>query len=221
VVLKEATFKEEGEQARYCNICSELLEIQKIPVVVINRFPDVPDDAWYAEGVYYCASKGYITGTDAGTFNPNGKLTREQFVVILARVAGADLSGYTISSFDDVSASIWYGPSVIWAYENGYVNGVDDGSKFGVGRNMTREQLATMFYRYAEKNGVSVSNKADLSIYNDVNSIGDWAKDGCAWAVDIGLLGSTSTNTKTLSPKMPVTRAQAAKIFMSYDTYAK
>ncbi|MBE6574209.1 MAG: S-layer homology domain-containing protein [Ruminococcaceae bacterium] len=192
--------------------------------LVVNsiEFPDVPKTGtWYSEGVYYCASKGYITGTDKGEFNPNGKLTREQFVVILARVAGADLTQYTVSKFADVKATSWYGPSVIWANESEYVNGVGDGTKFGVGQDMTREQLATMFFRYAKGNGVNVEGKADLSDYTDVATIGSWAKDACAWAVDAGLLSSTKTDAKVLSPKMSVTRAQAAKIFMSYDAFAQ
>ncbi|MBE6574050.1 MAG: hypothetical protein E7652_06630 [Ruminococcaceae bacterium] len=184
------------------------------------KFPDVADNAWYSEGVYYCAGKGYITGTDKGTFNPDGKLTREQFVVILARVAGADLTQYTESPFADVvvkASTMWYAPSVIWAYENEFVNGVGDGSKFGVGQNMTREQLATMFFRYAKANGVNVEAKADLSDFADAAKVGSWAKEACEWAVEAGLIGSTSTTAKTLAPQMTVTRAQAAKIFMSYD----
>ncbi|MBR5514576.1 MAG: bacterial Ig-like domain-containing protein [Clostridia bacterium] len=183
------------------------------------KFPDVPDDAWYAEGVSYCASNGYITGTDKGTFNPDGKLTREQFVVILARVAGADLAAYTHSNFKDVQASAWYGASVIWANEERYVNGVGDGSNFGVGQNMTREQLATMFFRYAQNNGENVSVKENLSSYSDSAAISSWAYEACSWAVAAGLLGSTQQGAKVLAPKMSVTRAQAAKIFMSYDAF--
>ncbi|MBE6574049.1 MAG: hypothetical protein E7652_06625 [Ruminococcaceae bacterium] len=185
------------------------------------RFPDVANEkAWYYDEVYYCEDNGYITGTDKGTFNPNGNLTREQFVVILARVSGADLSKYINSKFADVKATAWYAPSVIWANEEGYVNGVGDGTKFGVGQNMTREQLATMFFRYAKANGVNVEGKADLSDFADAAKVGSWAKEACEWAVKSELIGSTSTTAKTLAPQMAVTRGQAAKIFMSYDNIA-
>ncbi|MBR5515850.1 MAG: S-layer homology domain-containing protein [Clostridia bacterium] len=185
---------------------------------VLDSFTDVDKEMWYAAGARYCVEMGYITGTDKGTFMPDGKLTREQFVVILARVAGADLTKYTESKFTDVKASEWYGPSVIWANAEGYVNGVGDGSRFGVGQDMTREQLATMFFRYAGKNGVKVDGKANLAEFTDAASIGSWATDACAWAIDAGLLGSTKTDAKVLAPQMTVTRAQAAKIFMSYDS---
>ena len=183
-------------------------------------FDDVPTEGqWYSEGVYYCAGKGYITGTSVTPplFAPNGQLTREQFVTILARVAGAKLADYTETKFTDVDASAWYGASVIWANEEGYVNGVGDGSKFGVGQAMTREQLATMFFRYAEKNGVKVDGAVDLNTYEDGAAVANWAASAVAWAVDAKLLGSTTTGKLVLSPQMTVTRAQAAKIFMSYD----
>jgi len=218
VVTVEPNYGVAGEETLYCAVCDEVLGTRE---VAAKEFPDVPlEGQWYSEGVYYCAAKGYITGTDKGEFNPNGKLTREQFVVILARVAGADLTQYTESPFADVvvkDSTMWYAPSVIWAYENEFVNGVGDGSKFGVGQNMTREQLATMFFRYAKANGVNVEAKADLSDFADAAKVGSWAKEACEWAVEAGLIGSTSTTAKTLAPQMTVTRAQAAKIFMSYD----
>ncbi|MBR5515254.1 MAG: hypothetical protein IKU52_03520 [Clostridia bacterium] len=83
--------------------------------------------------------------------------------------------------------------------------------------NIDRESLATLFYRYAEKQGIDVSKKADMSKYSDLATISSWSGEACAWAVNAGLLSSTDTKVFTLSPKMTVTRAQAAKIFMSYD----
>ncbi|MBE6574219.1 MAG: S-layer homology domain-containing protein, partial [Ruminococcaceae bacterium] len=125
VVTVEPNYGVAGEETLYCAVCGEVLETREVGA---KEFPDVPvEGQWYSEGVYYCASKGYITGTDKGEFNPNGKLTREQFVVILARVAGADLTQYTESPFADVvvkASTMWYAPSVIWAYENEFVNGV-------------------------------------------------------------------------------------------------
>ncbi|MBE6574615.1 MAG: S-layer homology domain-containing protein [Ruminococcaceae bacterium] len=187
----------------------------------LKGFADVNSGAWYAEGIRYCIDQGYMSGTSATTFNPNGKLTREQFVTVLARVAGAELDAYRNkeSVFTDVkvkSSTEWYYPAIAWANEKGYVNGIGNG-RFGVGQDITREQIATMFFRYAEKQGKNTEVRADLSQYTDVGSISAWAKDACAWAVNAGLLGSTNTNYLILSPKMTVTRAQAAKIFMSYD----
>lgn len=220
IVIEPATYDYEGYRIMNCSVCSTIVKSETIPVLIYKGFPDVSEDAWYYTGVRYCATRNYIAGNDKGEFMPSGKLTREQFVVILARVSGAKLSEYTDSSFADVNANAWYGPSVIWANKEGYVNGVGDGTKFGVGQDMTREQLAAIFFRYATQNGVSTDKRADLSSYTDVSKISSWAKDSCAWAAEAGLLGSTDKAKLVFSPKMTVTRAQAAKIFMSYSMAA-
>jgi len=82
---------------------------------------------------------------------------------------------------------------------------------------MPRQQLATMFFRYAEKAGLDVDGRADLTKYTDYADIGSWATDACAWAVDAGLMKSTSSDALVFAPTNPVTRAQAAQVFMNYD----
>jgi len=214
-VTKQPTIAEEGEQVVKCTVCGEVIETQAIDK--LPPFEDVKESDWFYDAVMYCAGKGYVTGTSATTFNPTGKLTRAAFVVILARVAGADLSKYDESPFTDVAVGDWYGPAIIWAYENGYVNGLGDGTTFGPKNNMPRQQLATMFFRYAEKAGLDVEGRADLSVYTDGDKIASWAADACAWAVDAGLMKSTSTTSLVFAPLTTVTRAQAAQVFMNYD----
>lgn len=218
IVIEEPTYDFEGFEIQNCTVCSEVVNTETIPALVYEGFPDVEKSAWYYEGVEYCFKQGYIVGTDKETFEPDASLTREQFVTILARVAGAKLSEYTDSNFNDVEADSWYGPSVIWANENGYVNGVGNGN-FGVGQPLSREQLAAMFYRYAEKLGLNIDEKSELSCCKDKDQISSWALDACAWAIKAKLLSSTSQTDNYLSPKMTVTRSQAAKIFMSFDAY--
>lgn len=176
-------------------------------------FPDVRRTNWYYPGIRYCFERGYISGTDKGVFNPEGRLTREQFVVILARVDKADLSFFTVSPFRDVDAESWYGPSVIWAESGGYVNGIGE-ALFGVGRPMTRESIAVMLHRYSGDSSVYPSK---LYSYHDWGNVSSWAADSVNWAVVKGILGSTDSSRPILSPKMTVTRAQAAKIFTSID----
>lgn len=219
VVTEEPDYYNDGCKLQKCTVCAKVLNTGTVAMLPYEGFPDVWENSWYAEGVEHCFKHGYIMGADKGIFDPNGKLTREQFVVIFARIAGAQLSEYTDSKFTDVKADSWYGPSVIWASENGYINGVGNG-KFGSGQPVYREQLAVMLYRYAEKQGMNISQKADLSYCADAESISNWARDACAWAIKEKLLGSTSETENFLSPKITVTRAQAAKIFLSYDAYA-
>ncbi|MBE6686503.1 MAG: hypothetical protein E7591_04640 [Ruminococcaceae bacterium] len=216
-VLEEPTYYLEGTEVQYCTVCYKMLNIEKIHMLIYKGFPDVWNNSWYAEGIEYCFKHGYILGCDDGTFKPNAELTREQFVTILARVEGADLSEYTNSPFIDVNAKTWYGSSVIWASTEGFVKGIGDGC-FGVGKALTREQLAVILYRYAEAKGMDMTKKSDLTYCNDLETISTWATDSCAWAIKAKLLGSTSETENLISPKMTVTRAQAAKIFMSFDS---
>ncbi|MBE6573660.1 MAG: S-layer homology domain-containing protein, partial [Ruminococcaceae bacterium] len=212
------TYTEEGLMILRCTECGALMGAETIDRLDKNDFfVDVGSAGdWYHDAVYYCAAKNYIKGNDKGLFMPTAKLTREQLVVILGRVAGADLSQYTETKFTDVKINSWYGSSVAWANKNGYVNGISK-CKFGVGKNIDRESLATILYRYAQKQGIDVSSKADLTVYSDYAKISSWSKDACAWAVNTGLLTSTNTKVLTLSPKMIVNRAQAAQLFMNYD----
>ncbi|MBE6687003.1 MAG: hypothetical protein E7591_07200 [Ruminococcaceae bacterium] len=203
-----------GEKIRECTECGLILQREAIiPEPTPVPFPDVESDAWYYDGVVYCVKMGYIMGNDKGEFNPSGKLTREQFVVILARASGEDIGEYKESPFTDVAPDSWYGAEVIWANEKGYVNGIGNG-KFGVGHSMTRETVAVMLFRYSNDEGIYTDG---LNAYSDKQSISSWAAAAAGWAVKNGILGSTSTDALVFSPKMTLSRAQAAKIFTSYD----
>lgn len=179
-------------------------------------FTDVKEGQWFYDSVSYCYQRNYISGTSQTKFSPGQNLKREQFVLILANVAGANLDAYADrdTPFTDVKNNAWYEKAVNWAYANEYASGMSDTS-FGVGKNITREQLARFFYVYSEKNGVDVSGRADLSAYSDAGKISTWAKDCVEWAVDAGLIsGMTET---TIGPRGNATRAQAARMFMMFD----
>lgn len=214
-VILEPTKETVGEKMARCLICSAESETVKIPRIM----PDININSWYYEGARYCIIEGYITGNDKGLFVPGGTLTREQFVVMLARSSGADVSGCKGSSFNDVKAGQWYAPYIEWAARKGYVKGIGDGSSFGVGRNITRQELCVMLYRYAESASLKTSSDFDLKNYTDCDEIASWAEKEVSFAIGAALMSSISVNELVFSPKMSVTRAQAAKIFMSFDNY--
>lgn len=214
-VTVEPTKELPGLKISRCVVCSSDGETIQIPEIM----PDINEKAWYFEGAKYCIIEGYITGNDKGLFLPSQALTREQFVVMLARVSGADVSAYKSSVFDDVKVGGWYAPYVAWAADKGYVKGVGDGSCFGVGQNITRQELCVMLFRYADSLKLDVGSDYDISLYTDYESIASWAQKEVAFAVSAGLMSSTDTGMPVFSPKMSVTRAQAAKIFMSFDNY--
>jgi len=176
-------------------------------------FPDVKAEAWYAEGVDYCASFGYIRGNEKGLFEPDKAMTREQLVVILARVMNADISSFNSVSFADVKENSWYSEAVEWARAKGITNGVGE-NLFGVGRSLSRQELATLLYRISKE---EMPDNGAISSFTDSGNIAPFAREAMSWAVSEGILGSTSREEALLSPKMTVTRAQAAKIFMSFS----
>ena len=158
-------------------------------------------------------SRGYMNGTSDTVFDPNGKVTREMFVKVLANLADADLSGYTASSFKDVKADSWYGPAVEWAYENGLTSGMSEDS-FGVGQYITREQLAAFLTRYAQFTKKNTAGRADLSVFKDAGKVSGWAEDSVAWMVYKGFI--SGMDAATLDPKGTATRAQMAVLINAY-----
>ena len=182
-----------------------------------NPFTDVPDGKWFTTAVLYCNDKGYMSGTSDTTFSPGGAVTRAQMVLVMAKMADADLSRYTNSPFTDVPNGKWFTGGVVWAYENAITGGTGNG-KFSPNTVVSREQLAVFLNSYAKYMGYDVSGTMDLtSAFNDAGTASGWAMSGLGWAVDSGLI--SGTGEATLSPKLSCTRAQLAVIIMKFDQF--
>ena len=174
-------------------------------------FPDVTEGDWFYDAVRYAYETGLMDGVGEGLFAPNSDTTRAQLVTILYRLEGEpEVSG--TSGFSDVAAGIWYTDAVAWAAENGIVNGTTD-TTFAPGEDITREQLVTVLYRYAESKGYDVSASADLSGYPDAGQVQDYAQPAMAWAVAEGIVEGVDGN---LNPAGNATRAQIATILMRF-----
>ena len=174
-------------------------------------FSDVSAGDWFYDPVVWIYNEGLMTGTSATTFEPNTSTTRAMIVAMLARlenVTSADSAGFT-----DVSGSDWYATAVNWAASEGIVGGFGDGS-FQPNAPITREQMASILYRYAEYKGLDVSARTDLSHYSDADSISSWANDVMSWAVAEGLL--TGVTNDQLQPQGNATRAQVAAILQRF-----
>ena len=188
-----------------------------------NPFTDVKDTHWFAESVKYCVKKGYVAGMTADTFVPNGNITRAQFLVMLAKLDGVDLTQYdtTDSGFTDVKTSHWFNEVVCWAVENKLTAGLTE-TTFGPNANVTRAQLARFFYVYSEKNGIAVDGRADISAFPDASKVANWAQDAIAWAVDAGVIGGVKKgDVNYLEPNGTATRAQATVMFKAFDAFRK
>lgn len=177
-------------------------------------FPDVRSDAWYYDAVEFAARKGYFSGYQSGMFGPADNISRQDFVLVLARIDGVDLTAYTgRTNFKDVVADSYYEAAVNWAYTEGITTGYNP-TEFGVGDQITREQLVTMLYRYAIKKGYDVSVAEDseekLNTFSDANRVSPFATEACVWAIDKGVIkGMTAT---TVGPQGNASRAHAAQI---------
>ena len=171
-------------------------------------FPDVRTGDWYYDAVKYNFERGYITGYSNGTFGPSNNIQRQDFVLILARIAGANLSAYEGQNggFSDVQAGAYYASAVAWAKDKGVVTGYS-ADNFGVGTYITREQISLILCRYL--NGSASGNvDAILNAYSDGGNTSPWAKAGVAWAVENGIIG----NSDYLNPNGNAGRAEVAQI---------
>ena len=161
-----------------------------------SSFTDVPAGSWYEEAVNYVHEKGLMNGTSSNAFSPNANTTRGMIVTILARVEGVNTNG-----------TPWYAAGQKWAMDNG----ISDGTNMpGV---ITREQLATILYRYAKQKGYNVSKSAALTAFSDADKVSGYAAEAMQWAVAEGLL--QGSNGK-LDPQGSATRAQVATILMRF-----
>ena len=175
-------------------------------------FTDVAETDWFHDAVRYVYDNGLMDGVGDGQFAPNATTTRAQLVTILYRLAGEPaVSGD--AAFTDVESGQWYTDAVAWAAEKGVVNGISE-TEFSPAGDLTREQLATILYRYAESMGYDVSASADLSGFPDADQIQSYATQALSWAVAEGLLQGFEDDT--LQPQSTATRAQIATILMRF-----
>lgn len=173
-------------------------------------FADVTADKWFYEAVKFAYEAGLMNGEGTNTFNPNGNLNRAMLVTILYRLEQSPAVTES-SKFSDVAAGQWYTEAVIWASENGIVNGYENGT-FAPTNKVSREEMAAMLMRYAEFKGIDVSAGKDLSGYSDAGKVAGWAKPNLSWANSAGLIQGDENNN--LNPQGKATRAEAAMILM-------
>ena len=171
-----------------------------------KSFPDVAADAWYAGAVEFVASHGLFQGTNRG-FEPATTMTRAMLATVLFRLEGGSADGLA-NPFGDVPDDAWYTDAVIWANSIGIVQGKGDG--FDPAAPVTREQIATMLFRYANMLGLDTSGKAALSGFPDGGQTSGWAEEAMQWAVSVGLFKGNANGS--LKPGGNATRAEVATL---------
>ena len=185
-------------------IADRVLNALQIP------YQDVDPAAWYAPGVRYVTNHGLMNGIGGSLFAPAAITTRDQLAATLYRLAGSpDVTGLT-EPFIDVPDSSWAHDAIVWAYNEGVVNGVTAHTFLPLAA-VSRQQLATMLWRYAG----SPESAGELSGFYDRELVASWARDAMAWAVEQGLV--TGVTTHTLLPIGTATRGQLATILMRFS----
>ena len=180
-----------------------------------KTYTDVSDNDWFAEAVKFAYQKGLMNGVSETEFAPAGTVTRGMMVTVLYRIAGEPECS-AVSSFSDVVNGAYYEKAISWAKENGIVNGYSE-TNFAPDAFVTREQLATIIYRYATSKGydVSVGYNTNILSYDDFASISEYAISAIQYAVGSGLMnGKTAA---TINPTDNFTRAELATILQRFS----
>ena len=164
---------------------------------------------WGADAISFVSSRELFNGVGGGLFAPERRMTRAMLVTVLYRLESASAKAAD-GKFSDVSADYWCADAITWAADNGIVGGYADGS-FGPEKDITREQMAAMLYRYAKYMGMDTGVSGDLSKFSDKASVSAFAQDAMQWAVGNGIIAGTSNGT--LNPGGYATRVQVAVMF--------
>lgn len=177
-------------------------------------FTDVPETMWYYDSVYYVYAHGLMNGTAATLFSPGNPTTRGMLVTILYRMEGSP-QGAGWGPFTDVTPGAYYAQPIAWAAWNGIVNGITS-TTFAPDRNVTREQMAAILYRYTAWKGWDVSQQGNLFQFTDWQKVQDYARTPLAWAVASGLI--QGKENQRLDPGGPATRAEVATILQRFHS---
>ena len=181
-------------------------------------FDDVPPESnWAHEGIDFAVIRGLFMGTSNTKFSPETTMTRAMLVTVLWRMEGKPFNNTSIP-FTDVKDKDYFQEAVRWAYSKGVVAGTSE-TTFSPSAMITREQFATMMYRYAKLAGISIEkpDESALNQFKDKNKISSYAREAMAWAVSSKLIQGISATE--ISPNGSATRAQVATILMRYDKW--
>ena len=196
-------------------IIDDYVPMADVPVVpeqpAENPFKDVSEKDWFYKAVMYVSENGLMSGVDAENFGPSWNTTRGMITTILWRMEGKPVAGAV--PFTDVNADMYYADAIAWAAENGIVSGYGD--TFGPDDNITREQMASILYRYAQFKGDGFDGLWAFRLdFSDVAGLSDYAYEPMCWCVMNGIISGNGDGT--LNPDGYAQRAHAAQMLMKF-----
>ncbi len=171
-------------------------------------FHDLEKEAWYRDGIVYALKNGLMNGVAKYTFDPDGEVTRAMLVTILYRAAGSPSAKGLKIPFEDVEPGTWYTNAVAWAADQNIVLGVSD-TEFAPDESITREQLATILYRYVGEPAPA----GNLAAYIDAKEVSSYAISAMKWAIGEKIITGIDNR---LAPQETATRAQIATVFFRF-----
>ena len=176
----------------------------------LSAFTDVDPAAWYHDGVHWALEQGLMVGTGKDRFAPSAATTRAMVVTMLWRLEGEPETAAP-SAFEDVAAEAWYAKAVAWAAEMGYVQGTS-ASTFAPNRAITRQELATLLYRYVQAKGLGFTGLWAFELeFPDADQVADWAHEAICWMNMQEIIRGRENGT--LDPKTGANRAEIATVF--------
>ena len=170
-------------------------------------FDDVPETHFAHEYINFLAEKGILSGRTETQFDPDGYVTRAEFVVMLARAAGSENTSANV--FEDVPSDAWYSGGVAFAYNAGITNGTSE-KTFSPDEKITREQLAAMLKRFADFSKITLKSSSEHTAFSDEDEISDYASECVAIMHASGIIGGHGDNS--FAPNKAATRAETAKM---------
>ena len=180
-----------------------------IPTVTIAGFNDMSGSEWVGTALEYMVSKGYVSGVGDNKFAPHDNITRSEFVAIIARCEGFEITEESDSIFDDVPTDFWGYKNIMSAYKNGIISGVGERT-FNPGGNITRQDIAVILYNVYERYAQQEDSDNNFS---DWDNISDYAKEAVGKLHALKILNGYGTE---FSPKGLCTRAEAVQAIYGY-----
>ncbi|MBQ2830426.1 MAG: S-layer homology domain-containing protein, partial [Oscillospiraceae bacterium] len=182
-------------------------------------YTDAETTAWYHDGVHYIIEKGLMTGYGNGIFKPNTDTSRAMIAVMLWRLEGSPVVNYLLD-FEDVKAEAWYTEAIRWAKSEGIIGGYGNGC-WGPDDAVTREQMVTILWRYAQYKGydVSVGENTNILSYDDAFDVAEYAIPAMQWACGSDMvqgMNDPDGEGMILAPESKGTRAQIATMIMRF-----
>ena len=179
-------------------------------------FTDVAQGAWYYDDVAFVYRNQLFNGDSPTRFAPDDRMQRCMMTTVLHRLAGKPAVGYS-TLFRDIPDGQWYTQGTIWAGTLGVVSGVEPG-RFDPFANVTRQEIAAILHRYAEKMGYDVSASASLAGFRDGGTVASWGTRAMSWAVGAGILNGSSG---ALLPNGDATRAEVAAMLHRFSSWSQ